>query len=143
LIGIKQMKRSVLAGADFSRPRYPIGMCACTPHLPCAFQNAASGTATDASVLRIWTGGSEEQPMEQFYFHVTRNGIRTSDNAGLSFPDRQGACDDALQKMPDLLNSTLKSRSTYVTIEICDASDTLCVVRGSIRIEHWQRTSAH
>jgi hypothetical protein len=75
--------------------------------------------------------------MDRFYFHVSRDGVRTQDQVGLPFEDRQAACADALEKMPDLLRRASKQHHTYVTTEVWDATRPLYVLRGSIHVEEF------
>jgi hypothetical protein len=75
----------------------------------------------------------------KFFFHLRQNGQETRDDAGQQFLDSREACSEAIGKMPQLLLSALQSTNTYVTIEVCDQKQILCVVRGTILVEQRRR----
>ena len=74
--------------------------------------------------------------MTQFYFHVRSNGILVEDQVGSKYQNASEACTFALGAMPGLLAEALQARSTHVTTNICNDIGSVCVVRGSIVVEH-------
>ena len=74
--------------------------------------------------------------MTQFYFHVRSNGILVEDQVGSKYQNASEACTFALGAMPGLLAEALQAGSTHVTTNICNDIGSVCVVRGSIVVEH-------
>ena len=75
--------------------------------------------------------------MSQFYFHVRSNGILVEDQAGSAYQSASEACTFAVGAMPGLLAKALQARSTHVTTNICNDIGSVCVVRASIVVEHY------
>ena len=74
--------------------------------------------------------------MSQFYFHVRSNGTLVEDRVGCAHQSVSEACTFARGAMPGLLAEALQARSTHVTTNICNDIGSVCVVRGSIVVEH-------
>ncbi len=75
--------------------------------------------------------------MSQFYFHVRSNGILVEDQVGSGYQSASAACTFALGSMPGLLTEALQASSTHVTTNICNDLGSICVVRGSSVVEHY------
>ncbi len=74
--------------------------------------------------------------MPQFYFHVRSNGTLMEDQVGCAYQSVSEACTFARGSMPALLAKALQAGSTHVTTNICNDIGSVCVVRGSIVVEH-------
>jgi hypothetical protein len=75
--------------------------------------------------------------MSQFYFHVRSNGNLMEDQVGCAYQSASEACTFALGSMPGLLAEVLQGTSTHVTTNICNDVGSICVVRASIVVEHY------
>ena len=76
--------------------------------------------------------------MTQFYFHVRSNGILVEDQAGSAYQSASEACAFAVGAMPGLLAKALQGGGTHVSTNICNDMGSVCVVRASIVVEHYQ-----
>lgn len=74
--------------------------------------------------------------MPRYFFHQHVRGQKTEDPRGELFPTDAAACHRAAQRMPTgLKRAAVRSRNTYVTIEVTDGNRTLFVVRGTVVVE--------
>jgi hypothetical protein len=75
--------------------------------------------------------------MSQFHFHIRSNGILVDDPLGSAYQSRSDACTFAVGAMPGLLAKALQAGGTHVSTNICNDIGSVCVVRASIVVEHY------